>query len=337
MQYREEKDFANAQKQTYVEGFEKLIARRGAELGNERRAHTADIFENAEAHRAAFREMLGWPLVGEVPKGTPAVKSEPLADEEGYTVSRMSIEVLPELWMTGLLFKQKSEGKLPLVVVQHGGGGTPELISGVWGSTGNYNDMLHRVLKQGVHVFAPQLLLWSQNNCAVPYDRIRIDAKLKRVGSSVTAVEVFGIMRVLDYFEQTDYVKKFGMVGLSYGGFYTLVTTAIETRIRSAVSCSFFNTRDAHPWPDWTWQNAAALYDDAEIACLAYPRRLCLEIGTHDELFNCRGGEASFDRVKELCKGIGTDWIELIEFDGVHEFCHDDRPIERLVADLKGK
>ncbi|MBE6691075.1 MAG: hypothetical protein E7590_07335 [Ruminococcaceae bacterium] len=337
MQYREEKGFANTPKQLYVEGLEGLIHRRQAELGEARRARTADIFEHAEAHRAAFRKMLGWPLVGEAPRDIPNVKCELLADEEGYTVSRMSIEVLPGLWMTGLLFKHKCEGKLPLVIVQHGGSGTPELISGVWGGTGNYNDMLHRVLRQGVHVFAPQLLLWNQNHCAVPYDRIRMDARLKRVGSSVTAVEIFGITRALDWFAQTDFVKNFGMVGLSYGGFYTLFTTAVETRIRSAVSCSFFNTRDAYPWPDWTWQDAAALYDDAEVACLAYPRRLCLEIGTRDELFAAKGGESSFARVRELCKTVGTDWIELIEFDGKHEFCHDDRPLERLAADLKGE
>jgi hypothetical protein len=126
-------------------------------------------------------------------------------------------------------------------------------------------------------------------------------------------------------------------VGLSYGGFYTLYATAVDTRIRSAMSCSWFNTRDAYPWPDWTWQNAAELYDDAEIACLVYPRRLCLEIGTRDELFAPEGGRASFARITELCHSVGTDWVELIEFDGKHEFCLDNTPIKRLIADLKGE
>ncbi len=337
MNYREENAAVNTQKQCYVDGFEKLITRRQTEFAAVRREHTADIFENAEAHRFAFCQMLGWPLTETRPTELPRVESEMLSREEGYTVFRMRMEVLPDLWMTGLLFKRESNEKLPLVIVQHGGGGTPELISGIWGSTGNYNDMLHRVLRRGVHVFAPQLLLWSQNSCAIPYDRVRLDARLKRVGSSVTAVEVYGIRRVLDYFEKTDYVKNFGMVGLSYGGFYTLYITAIDTRIRSAVSCSWFNTRDAYPWSDWTWQNAAALYDDAEIACLVYPRRLCLEIGTRDELFAPEGGRASFARITELCRSVGTDWVELIEFDGKHEFCLDDTPIKRLIADLKGE
>ncbi len=338
MQYREERSFANEYKQTYLNGLENLIARRQAELADERRAATSTIFENAEVHRTAFQSLLGWPLTEPPCTTPPTVKCEELAVEEGYTVSRVNFEILPELWMTALLFKRSGEGKRPLVVVQHGGGGTPELISGIWGSTGNYNDMLQRVLRHDVHVLAPQLLLWTQKEESdVHFDRIRLDARLKRLGSSITAVEVHGIRRMLDYFETTDYVKNFGMVGLSYGGFYTLYTAAVDTRIRSAISCSWFNTRDAHPWPDWTWQNAAACFDDAEVACLVYPRRLCLEIGTRDELFEKEGGEASFARITELCREVGTDWVEFIAFDGKHEFCLDDAPIERLIADLKGE
>ena len=338
MQYREGRSFANAYKQTYLDGLEGLIARRQRELAVERAAFAEGLFSAAESCRTAFKNMLGWPLTEPICTTPPAVKWEELSVEEGYTVSRVSFEILPELWMTALLFKRSGEGKRPLVVVQHGGGGTPELISGIWGSTGNYNDMLQRVLKHDVHVLAPQLLLWTQKEESdVHFDRIRMDAKLKRLGSSITAAEVYGIRRMLDYFETADYVKNFGMVGLSYGGFYTLYTTAVDTRIRSAVSCSWFNTRDAHPWPDWTWQNAAAQFDDAEVACLVYPRRLCLEIGTRDELFGKEGGEASFARIIELCREVGTDWVELIAFDGKHEFCLDDTPIERLIADLKGE
>ena len=125
------------------------------------------------------------------------------------------------------------------------------------------------------------------------------------------------------------------MVGLSYGGFYTLFTTAIDTRIRTAISCAFFNSRDEVPWQDWTWWRAAEQFDDAEIACLVYPRRLCLEIADHDELFVCENGKKSFEKVQQYCAEVGTDWVDLIVFDGVHEFCHDDRPIERLIADLR--
>ena len=179
--------------------------------------------------------MLGWPLVGFSTKKLSNVKSELLSEEDGYEIYRMQFEILEGVNLTGLFFKQSVYEKKPLVIVQHGGHGTPEQLSGMYGNTANYNDMLKRVRRYGVHVFAPQLLLW-RDEYNVPFDRRAIDGRLKRVGSSITAIEVFGIMRILDYFEYQEYVSCFGMVGLSYGGFYPLYTAAVDTRIKSAIS-----------------------------------------------------------------------------------------------------
>ena len=64
------------------------------------------------------------------------------------------------------------------------------------------------------------------------------------------------------------------------------------------------------------------------------PRKLCIEIGTKDELFNAEYGIKSFERLKALCKDVGTDWVKFITFDGTHEFCKDDEPIEALIKDI---
>ena len=66
-------------------------------------------------------------------------------------------------------------------------------------------------------------------------------------------------------------------------------------------------------------------------------RRLCLSIGSRDELFAKEGGKASFARITELCREVGTDWVELSMFEGKHEFFMDEAPIRRLIADLKGE
>ena len=124
------------------------------------------------------------------------------------------------------------------------------------------------------------------------------------------------------------------MVGMSYGGFYTLFLSALDTRIKSAVSSSFFNTRDSYPWSDWTWYNFAEKFDDAEVACLVYPRKLYIEIGENDEVFDVKGGKKSYEKLLNLCKEVGTEWLEFITFEGTHEFCKFDEPIEKLVADL---
>lgn len=334
MFYKEEREKSRIYKQEYLNGIERIIDLRQKNAEKIRGEYVKDIFEKQEKYRTAFKEMLGWPLVGHETDGLPGAEFEMLSEESGYTIYRVRFEILNGLKMTGLFFKMNDEEERPLVIVQHGGLGTPELISGVYGNTSNYNDMLHRIIKHGVHAFAPQLVLWH-DDYEVPFDRKSIDARLKRVGSSVTALEIYGIKRILDYFEAQEYVSTFGMVGLSYGGFYTLFTTAIDTRIRSAISCSFFNKRDEVPWSDWTWFKSGEMFDDAEIACLVYPRRICIEIGTEDELFNYKYGIESFEKVKKMSEGYSDDWIELVVFEGNHEFCKDDAPIERLIEDIK--
>ena len=333
MSYREEKEVSKIYKQRYVEGLEQLIKKRQQASAVARNAYFEHCFDAPDRYRADFRAMLGWPLVGHEENRPPAVTAELLSTEEGYCIYRMQITILDDLTLTGLFFKIDGEEKKPLVIVQHGGLGTPELISGLYEDTANYNHMLERTIRQGVHAFAPQLLLWD-DSYAVSFNRQEIDAKLKRVGSSITAVEIYGILRCLDYFEAQDYVSSLGMLGLSYGGFYTLFTAAIDTRIRSAVSCCFFNTRDQYPWIDWTWFGAAGTFDDAEVACLVYPRKLYLQIGRQDGLFDYTYGIESFEKLKKICEKVGTDWVDFTVFDGEHEFPHEDIPIEHMIKDL---
>lgn len=341
MNYREDLLYTQEQRQAYLDGIEKLIDQRQQDAAKERAEYVKNIFTDPDKYRGDFRKMLGWPLVDhneQEEREAPTPRSVKLADEDGYSIYRMTFEVLNGIEMTGLYFEMHGEGKKPLVLVQHGGSGTPEAVSGIYGIENNYNHMLERVIANGVHAFAPQLLLWKVERYGIPYDRKEIDARLKRVGSSITALEIYALMRILNYFEKQDNVLNFGMVGLSYGGFYTLFLSAIDTRIKAAFSCSFFNSRDCYPWSDWTWLRSAQTFDDAEIACLVYPRKLCIEIGERDNLFAVQSGKQSFERLRELCSDVGTDWVSFNTFDGVHEFALDDvsikAVIEHLFADL---
>ena len=335
VEYREEISVTQQYKQNYLDGLDKLIASRQRDLAKVRNEYIKEIMLKPEKYRDDFKKMLGWPLVDHHEDQIPKVKAERLATENGYTIYRMTFEILDGLEMSGLYFEMDEKEKKPLVLVQHGGLGTPEGISGFYdGNTTNYNHMLERVIAHRVHAFAPQLLLWNKETYSISYDRVNIDARLKRIGSSITAVELYGLTRILDYFESKDNVSSFGMVGLSYGGFYTLFLSAIDTRIRSAISCSFFNSRDHIPWSDWTWFGSAGKFDDAEVASLIYPRKLCIEIGTRDNLFDVTHGVKSYEKVLELCKDVGTDWLSFITFEGTHEFCKDDSPIKALVDEI---
>jgi hypothetical protein len=335
MKYRETYTDTASYKRDYLSGLEALIAKRQRDAEDQRNAYVKDIFLDPERYRGELRRMLGYPLSDEREREVPTVTMEKLSDEDFYSVYRMRYEVTDGLIMTGLFFRIAGEEKRPLVIVQHGGEGTPEAISGVYGFTSNYNDMLMRVIRNDVHAFCPQLLLWKTEKYGVPYDRNDIDERLKSAGSSIAAVELYGIMRALDYFESLSEIEGFGMVGLSYGGFYTQFMTALDVRIRAAISCAYFNKREVCHYPDWTWFASLRKFDDAELACLVYPRKLYLEVGKSDPLFGYESAEAAFERLRMLCADIGTEWVEFIPFDGVHEFCPDDEPIKKMIEDIK--
>ena len=65
-----------------------------------------------------------------------------------------------------------------------------------------------------------------------------------------------------------------------------------------------------------------------------YPRKLCIEIGTKDEMFHVNDGIKEFERLTDLCKDVGTDWLTFIPFEGNHEFCRDDVPIRKMAEHL---
>lgn len=331
MKYREEENFTKNQRQEYLDGIERIIRQRERDAEKMREEFIKDVFTDGSRYREEFKSMLGWPLVGYKNDKLPTFKSQKLSDEDGYSIYRMQFEILEGLTMTGLYFKGEGENR-PLVIIQHGRLGTPEIISGIYGNTYNYNDMLQRVISRGVDAFAPQLLLWDEQY-EIPFNRSIIDSKLKRVGSSITAVEIYGITKIIDHFEKVGY-KKFGMVGLSYGGFYTLFTSAIDTRIKASISCSFFNTRDFAYTTDWNWLRSSEKFDDAEIACLTYPRKIWIEMGDKDELFDYKVSIKSFEKIKKYCKDVGTDWVEFLVFDGVHEFYKGDDHIEKFIKEV---
>ena len=331
--YRENVEVSKKYIEVYVKEIRNIIESIEQAAVTLRDNYCKDIFSHQEKYREDFKAMLGWPLSEKLVHCVPKAKIEKLTEEEVCSIYRVSVEIMDGLSMTGLLF-QKDEKRKPLVIAQHGGSGSPELVGNLYGNTGNYNHMIERVISYNVNVFAPQLLLWDQSY-QVDFDRLALDAQLKRVGSSITALEIYGLIRILDYFEAQDYVSNFGMVGLSYGGLYTSVMAAVDTRIKSAVSCSFFSNRKNYAQSDWTWFRSAETFSDAEIACLVYPRKLCIEVGTEDELFDINIAREEICRLRELINVVSEEWLEVIEFEGTHEFCLEEAPIKRLVQDLQ--
>jgi hypothetical protein len=326
----------------YLAELETLVAREQESAAAARRCFVRPDFTSPQAYAASiqpyreqFMAMLGWPLTQVRPAAAPAVREEFVAEDELGQISRLWIETLPGLHTYGLLFVPRGEGQRPLILSQHGGNGTPELCSGLFGPS-NYNDMTRRVLRRGAVVFAPQLLLWQKEFGPV-IDRSGMDARLKQLGGSITALEIYQLQRCLDALVTRPEVDpgRVGMIGLSYGGFYTLFTAALETRIQAAVSSCFLNERTRYAWPDWTWKDAAQRFFDAEIAALVCPRALFVEAGEQDDLFAIETARSEAGRAAAFYQQVNlAERFAFKAFSGGHELDPADDGIDFLFSQL---
>jgi len=333
---------SNKYKEEYLAGFDRIIEqrRRICDRIREEYLPPEKIASSHKKYRRDFVEILGWPLNEyESLKNTPmAVRREVRCEDEYSTAYSMQFEVLPELWFYGLYLENKRNGDHPFVICQHGGGGSPEYVAGFYGDS-IYHGMAERALRygSGTNVFCPGLLIWDRAEEAgnPKFDRAKIDNDLKHLGGSVQALEVFALRRVLDYFVGKGVAKlgHIGMIGLSYGGLYTLVTSAVDERICAAYSSCHFNDRYEHLWPDWTWRGAALRFLDAEIASLIAPRALFLEAGRDDHLFSPGGFLREASRAAEFFAAAEAEGkINYRITDCGHEFASDNAGLDFIFS-----
>ncbi|GGD52470.1 dienelactone hydrolase family protein [Paenibacillus nasutitermitis] len=344
--YKEDPAVGNGFREQQKNQFDHLIVRLRQEADGKRQSlfklDTSSVaaYElETEPLREQLKRMVGWPLAMEHDSGleinspvVPDAKVSFVSEDQLGRIFRVEVEAGAGLTTYGLLFLPFGEGPHPLVIAQHGGGGTPELSSGLYGET-NYNDMTRRVLKQGAAVFAPQLFLWNQGTYGPEFNRVQYDNQLKQVGSSIAAVEIHKIQRALDYLTARPDIdgSRVGMIGLSYGGFYTMFTSAVDTRIKAVYSSCFINNRFVVDWPDFTWFNAGSRFLDAEVCSLIAPRFLYLEVGRHDDLFLHKDAQPEIDKVAALYKLLNLeDRFASKAFDGGHELDPDNEGIERF-------
>ncbi|MBR3941719.1 MAG: prolyl oligopeptidase family serine peptidase [Clostridia bacterium] len=346
LKYKESAKAGNPYRSAYLDGIDAYIQKEREKANQNRAEYIQDILSRGEDYRKDFFAMLGAPLT--TPREQNVKMEKHFVTQEGNVrIYRTVTTVLGCIPVYGMLFTNGEDEKKPLVISAHGGLGTPELCSSLLeeGSF-NYNDMTQRILAQDVHVYAPQFLLWDPNKFVVrsaddvaDTDSMRRtrDNRLKQLGSSITAIEIYGLMCALDALEQEPYINKeqIGMAGLSYGGFYTLFTAAADTRIKYSVACCQFSDRYTYDWSDWVWFNAAYKFFDAEILALVYPRHIEIFMGDHDNLFDSALSVKEFDTFKKIA-GEKSDFANLTVFKGGHEFVPYDEPIIQLANALKG-
>ncbi|MDB5336635.1 MAG: hypothetical protein JWN70_2254 [Planctomycetaceae bacterium] len=290
---------------------------------------SAPAFEkSAEPFRKAFCTSIGYPPPGDAPK--TAASFDQIGEDSIGTYYRAKIPVLPGVHAEGIYIVPKGlTGKAPLVISMHGGGGSPEVA--LFRGGANYHDMVRGGVKRGYIIFAPQHLFSA---VGFPNDiRRQIDDRMRLVGTSLTAVEIAKITRSLDVLLTRPEVDptRVGMVGLSYGGYYSLVTPALDARIKVAVCSCYYGVqesryeRDELSIPnDFRFSDRFTLFRDSDIAALICPRALQIQAGSKDGIDHREGGKVLAPQSAEYYKKLGLpERFQHLVFEGGHEF-HDE-------------
>ncbi|HWE02625.1 MAG TPA: dienelactone hydrolase family protein [Tepidisphaeraceae bacterium] len=283
---------------------------------------------SAIPYRQAFCDSIGYPPPGQTPKEAP--KFDRIGEDGIGTYYRASIAILPGVHAEGIYIVPKGlKGKAPLVISMHGGGGSPEVALFHGGS--NYHDMVRGGVKAGYVVFAPQHLFSSPG--LAKDIRNKTDDRLRLVGTSLTAVEVAKITRSIDAILTRPEVdpNRIAMVGLSYGGYYALVTPAIDTRIKVSVSSCYYGVqegrydRDELSVPsDFKFKDRFTLFRDSDVVALICPRALEIQAGSMDDNDHREPGKLLAPLSESYYANLGlADRFHYLIFEGHHEF-HDE-------------
>ena len=344
MDYKDIVSDGDKYRKNYIDGINEFILRKNQEGFNVRETfmQTENFPEKIEIYRKQYIEMLGIDKFDSTNLPEPTMTL--VGNDEECSFYRVVVYVTKEIPFHGLLMVPNGIEKAQLIIAQHGGGGTPELCSDINGKN-NYNNMVRRLIKRGAVVFAPQLLLWNVADeietapkHPIPFNRHNIDKELKRFGVSITALEIKGIMNAITYLSTLDIVdeEKIGMMGLSYGGYYTLHTMAADKRIKSGYANAAFNDRNVYSWSDWCYFNSANTFHDAEVAALCAPRKLYIAVGTEDQVFDYKTSIPEAKRVRKYYEAFNSENNFVFEvWEGGHTVSSTDEGYDFLFSALK--
>ena len=233
-------EFENNRNQAYSDQLEKYLRdylvdqydERTAKLWNRDYSSLDAFVRSVEPNRSRWET--------EVLKPPVLTKTGPLVKKQ-YTVEGIEGEwlELPLGLLTAEAFLAFPKGAsatkpVPIVIVQHGIGSTPETTF----RSGNYNEYSKGLLKAGYAVLVPF------NLRSVP-SRNRIERLCRLADVSLPGIELVRVQNLLDVVLADPRVDpdRLGMWGLSLGGLATMFWMPLEPRIKAGVVSGWFNHR----------------------------------------------------------------------------------------------
>ncbi len=337
--YSEEIEKDTKYRAEYLQGINEVLWKQKEEQEKQRAKFISPkkYKKNPEFYRRKLIRLLGYPLTRG--RETPVAEKTFITKDKNVNIYRMQFCFFGTLKFYGMYFKQcENRVEAPFIFGFHGGSGTPELVSSIHLDSGNYNHLVRRMTDKGANVFAPQFLLWGAETYGNKYERLHIDGKLRQLGGSITAMELYFLQCVLDYFIEKEEINanKIGVAGLSYGGMYAIHFSAVEPRVKVCYSCSWVNNSFIHSWADWSYYNAQKQFSTAETMALISPRSLIVAMGDKDELFDFNLTIEEYEKAKLYYREWGyEDNLRCIVFDGMHETDKSDIELDFLFRKLE--
>jgi dienelactone hydrolase len=274
----------------------------------------------AEVLRQQFRTKIGFPPPGFTQ--APAMRCEPMGEDAIATYSRCWVTVAAGLETYGLYLVPKNrQGPTPLVVSLHGGGGFPEMA--LFHGGANYHDQLRGAVREGYIVWAPQFVMYPyrdrDTSTPIPSEvRAELDLKLRNAGTSLMALESMKVIRSLDAVLQRPEVdaRRVAMIGLSFGGYYSLYIAALDPRIHVVVASGCF--REAPLVRETVMGGRPIDLTSPQQVALIAPRPLQIQTGVTDAAAPIESVRRTLAEAR-----VYHPTLDYQEFDGGHEWRGD--------------
>ena len=298
---------------------DKLIAAQKERSLNSFRPDYAGIAQYEKSllpYREHHSRNLGYPPPGAIEGAEPNFVY--VGKDAACTVYRMWVEVADGLRAYGIyMVPHDIDGKAPLLICEHGGGGNPEAICDL-DTRINYYSMGHEAVKRGYAVWAPGLIMRCVYGGDPPIegaDRGLFDRRLKLLGTGIIGLELHMIIEstkaLIKHRPEID-AERVAMTGLSWGGYYALHTTAIFPLIKVAAPSANFREHAAilsrvDDPKNRGDRDIFRLFGDAQVVGMVCPRPVMIQMGEKDTLFDLAGARREAEKAAQYHEKLGIE------------------------------
>ncbi|WP_162417797.1 dienelactone hydrolase family protein [Cyclobacterium roseum] len=213
---------------------------------------------------------------------------------------------------------------VPLVIVQHGIGSTPETPF----TAGAYHEYAKGLLDAGFAVLVPMNLRSVER-------RNNVERYARLAGTSLPGIELVRVQHLLDSVLADPRLDegRVGMWGVSLGGMATMFWMPLESRIKAGVVSAWFNERrNKMAVPDARYSSFSPReehaffngwlteFSDEDLVSLIVPRPLMIQHGKNDNIAHWPQVVEAYEKAMVHYRKLKMpERIELILHEGGHE------------------